>query len=421
MSFIDQPLAGLRRSATVLVITLGLSLGEALASPPALTLAEALERARANNPALAAAGWSVDIARGEREQASLLPNPELSWEMEDTRSDTRTTTVQISQPIELGGKRGARTALAERGIDAAGVEVERARNELRAEVIQAFYGALQADMRVSLAEQSQALAKRGVVIAEGRVRAGKVSPIELTRAQVQLAEVGLELRRATQERASAQVQLQVALGGDASAALKPVGDAAELPRMPDASGLMGALPGSAELRLAQRLIDQQDAAFSLEKRRRIPDLNISLGSQYSAEDRERVNVVGLSMPIPLFDRNQGNVLAAARRADQARDQRNAAELRLRGAVQQALGQWQAASAEVEAFQSALLPAASRAVDSTARGFEMGKFAFLDVLDAQRTLIQARSGYVQALASATAAWVSLERIYGDVSRIDRPGT
>lgn len=404
-----------------LAIALGLSLGEALASPTTLTLDEALERAQANNPVLAAAGWSVDIARGEREQAALLPNPELSWEVEDSRSDTRTTTVQITQPIELGGKRGARTELANRGIDAAGLELERARNALRAEVIQAFHGSLQAQMRVALAEQSQALANRGVVIAEGRVRAGKVSPTELTRAQVQLAEVGLELRRANQERASAQVQLQVALGGDASAAVQPTGDAAELPDMPAAGRLMRALPGSAELRLAQRLIDQQDAAFALEKSRRIPDLNISLGSQYSAEDRERVNVVGLSMPIPLFDRNQGNVLAAARRADQARDQRNAAELRLRGAVQEALGQWQAASAEVEAFRSTLLPAASRAVDSTARGFEMGKFAYLDVLDAQRTLIQARTGYVQALASATAAWVSLERIYGDVSRIDRPGT
>ncbi|CAN7528738.1 TolC family protein [Aquipseudomonas alcaligenes] len=399
---------------------LGLSLGQAFAAPTALTLAAALEQAQRNNPDLAAAGWALGIAEGERQQAALLPNPELSWEQEDTRSATRTTTVQITQPIELGGKRGARTALAERGIDAAGLELERSRNALRAEVIQAFQGLLQAQVRVGLAEQSQALAGRGVVIAEGRVKAGKVSPIELTRAQVQRAEIALELRRALQEQARATTQLQRVLGADVAAPVALAGDAAALPGIPPGTRLLGALAESAELRLAQMGIDQQDAAFELEKAQRIPDLSVSLGSQYSAEDRERVNVVGLSMPIPLFNRNQGNVLAAARRADQARDQRRAVEWRLRGEVREALEQWQAASAEVEAFSATILPAASSAVDSTSRGFEMGKFAFLDVLDAQRTLIQARSGYVQALASATEAWVRLERIYGDVTALGGPG-
>ncbi|WCD83552.1 TolC family protein [Pseudomonas sp. TUM22785] len=398
---------------------LGLSLGQAFAAPTALTLADALEQAQRNNPDLAAAGWALGIAEGERQQAALLPNPELSWEQEDTRSATRTTTVQITQPIELGGKRSARTTLAERGIDAAGLELERSRNALRAEVIQAFQGLLQAQVRVGLAEQSQALAGRGVVIAEGRVKAGKVSPIELTRAQVQRAEIALELRRALQEQARATTQLQRVLGADVAAPVALAGDAAALPGIPPGARLLGALAESAELRLAQMGIDQQDAAFELEKAQRIPDLSVSLGSQYSAEDRERVNVVGLSMPIPLFNRNQGNVLAAARRADQARDQRRAVEWRLRGEVREALEQWQAASAEVEAFSATILPAASSAVDSTSRGFEMGKLAFLDVLDAQRTLIQARSGYVQALASATEAWVRLERIYGDVTALGGP--
>lgn len=420
MSVIDQLPAGFRRCALACTLGLGLSLGQALAAPTALTLADALEQAQRNNPELAAAGWALGIAEGERQQAALLPNPELSWEQEDTRSATRTTTVQITQPIELGGKRGARTTLAERGIDAAGLELERSRNALRAEVIQAFQGLLQAQVRVGLAEQSQALAGRGVVIAEGRVKAGKVSPIELTRAQVQRAEIALELRRALQEQARATTQLQRVLGADVAAPVALAGDAAALPGIPPGARLLGALAESAELRLAQMGIDQQDAAFELEKAQRIPDLSVSLGSQYSAEDRERVNVVGLSMPIPLFNRNQGNVLAAARRADQARDQRRAVEWRLRGEVREALEQWQAASAEVEAFSATILPAASSAVDSTSRGFEMGKLAFLDVLDAQRTLIQARSGYVQALASATEAWVRLERIYGDVTALGGPG-
>ncbi|MNT28226.1 Cobalt-zinc-cadmium resistance protein CzcC precursor [compost metagenome] len=145
---------------------------------------------------------------------------------------------------------------------------------------------------------------------------------------------------------------------------------------------------------------------------------MSVGSQYDEAERERVNVVGLSLPIPLFDRNQGNILAAARRADQARDQRNGAELRLRSEVIQALAQWSTAAQEVQDFDRSILPSAQQAVDAATRGFERGKFAFLDVLDAQRTLVAARLQYLQAQAQRSEARVRLERIFGDLSLASR---
>ncbi|MFP3681737.1 TolC family protein, partial [Pseudomonas sp. SIMBA_041] len=85
------------------------------------------------------AGREVGVAEGERRQAGLLPNPELSWEAEDTRRDTRTTTITLSQPFELGGKRGARVAVATTGQAIAQLELERQRNGLRADVVQAFH------------------------------------------------------------------------------------------------------------------------------------------------------------------------------------------------------------------------------------------------------------------------------------------
>jgi cobalt-zinc-cadmium efflux system outer membrane protein len=168
-----------------------------------------------------------------------------------------------------------------------------------------------------------------------------------------------------------------------------------------------------EWRQAAAQVERGDASLGSEKAQRFPNLTVSLGSQYSREDRERVNVVGLSMPLPLFDRNQGNVLAAARRADQARDLRNAVELRLRSETRSAISQWETAMQDVEAYDRTILPAAQQAVDTATRGFEMGKFAFLDVLDAQRTLIEARGLYLEALASATDARAHVERIYGDL--------
>ena len=320
--------------------------------------------------------------------------------------------VKLSQTLELGGKRGARIDVASRAQDAAALTLEQRRNTLRAEVIDSYYSALRAQERLGLAQRSLALAERGLVVANGRVTAGKTSPVEATRAQVQLSEIRLELNRAQMGLTDAYRRLAASTG---SATVEFQTVATQSLPMPPAAQLLARLEQTAELRLAELQILHSEASVGLEKAQRIPDLDVSIGSQYDAGARERVNLVGVSMPLPLFNRNQGNILAASRRADQARDLRNATELRLRTEIRQALDLWQTANSEVRAFNQQILPAAQSAVDSATRGFEMGKFNFLDVLDAQRTLIAARNQYLTATAQATDAWVRIERIYGDLAQ------
>ncbi len=147
-----------------------------VAQAQTLTLDAALRTAFANNPDLAAAQWEIDIAQGGRQQAGLIPNPVASWDAEDTRRNARTTTVKLSQTLELGGKRDARIDLATQAQVAAALTLEQQRNSLRADVIDSYYGALRAQERLALAQRSLALAERGLVIAKGRVSAGKSSP-----------------------------------------------------------------------------------------------------------------------------------------------------------------------------------------------------------------------------------------------------
>ncbi|MBB1611986.1 type I secretion protein TolC [Pseudomonas sp. UMC65] len=406
------------RAARTCVLTLLLAVASQSASAveqPLLSLDSALARAFANNPELAAARWEIDIAQGARQQAGLIPNPVLSVDAEDTRRDSRTTSVKLSQALELGGKRGARIDVASRGQELAALELERRRNQLRADVLDAYYTALRAQERSQLAGRSLALAERGVAVAQGRVNAGKASPVEAARAQVQLAEVRLELNRGQMEQDNAYRRLAMVTGAATSDFAGVQEQPLALAALPAPAQLLGRLPETTELRLAEQEVVQREASLGLEKAQRIPDLDVSVGSQYDASARERVNLVGLSMPLPLFNRNQGNVLSAARRADQARDLRNATELRLRTETRQALEQWNTARGEVQSFNQTILPAAQRAVDSATQGFEMGKFSFLDVLDAQRTLIGARTQYLAAVAQTTDAWVRIERIYGDLSR------
>ena len=387
----------------------------AIATAQSLSLAQAIEAAFAENPDLAAARWEIGVAEGARQQAGLIPNPVLSWEAEDTRRETSTTTVMLSQDLELGGKRGARIDVARRGQDAAQIELERRGNELRAEVVQAFYAAVRAQTGLDLARQSQRLAERGLQVANGRIEAGKSSPVEATRAQVQLAETHLQVRRAETLKANSYRELARATGSSTTQFDRLEYTELSPGKSPSAAKMLVAINQSAELRLAQAQIEERDALLGSERAQRIPDLTVSIGSQYSREDRERVNVVGLSMPLPLFNRNQGNVLSASRRADQARDLRNAVELRLRIQTQTALDQWTTAWRDVESFNTVILPSAQNAVDTATRGFEMGKFGFLEVLDAQRTLIAARGQYLESLATATDARVTIERIYGDLNR------
>lgn len=381
-----------------------------------LTLAAAIDQAYQLSPELSATSRGIGIAQGERIQAGLMPNPVVSWDREDTRSKTSTTTVLLSQTLELGGKRGARVDVATRGQELASLELEQRKQDLRSEVSQAFYAAARAQTAVDLALQSYELSKRSVEVANARVKAGKAAPIEVTRADVQYADTGLQLQRAQVAEADAYRELARVIGtyngniGTVQVDQKYPGPA------PEASKLLARLNDTSLMRLAETRIAQSEAAVGSAKAQRIPNLTVSVGSQYDSEVRERVNVVGLSLPLPLFDRNQGNILAASRRADQAQDQRNATELTVRTKTEAAIAQWNTSYQEIQSFQKVILPGAQRAVDSALRGFQIGKFGFFEVLDAQRTLITARNQYLVALASAADSRSLVESIYGDVNTL-----
>ena len=140
----------------------------------ALTLKIALERAFDANPVLSAAQRELDAIEATIIQAQVRPNPEIAAYIEDTRKATRSTTLQLNQPIELGGKRSARIGAAERARDAAAAELAAKRAEVRAGVVVAFYDVLVAQERLRLAQASVELAQRASSAAARRVTAGKV-------------------------------------------------------------------------------------------------------------------------------------------------------------------------------------------------------------------------------------------------------
>lgn len=377
-----------------------------------LTLQAALSMALDANAELSAARYELQAVEASVLQADTLPNPSIGMGIEDRRRETRETTIQFSQPIELGGKRAARVDAAELGRDAASAELNDKRAQIRAAVITAFFDVLAAQERLRLAQESAQLAQRGTDAAARRVAAGKVSPVEEIKARVAESGIRLELNQSTSELSSARSRLAATWGSTTPRFERAEGKIEILPALPTPTELADRLSTAPALARARIEVDRRQALARVERSRRIPDVTVSLGARRSEQLGRTQAIVGISIPLPLFDTNRGNVLETARRTDKARAQLTATEIRLDSELAQAGNRLTAAARDAESLQKEILPGAQSAYDAAVKGFEFGKFGFLDVLDAQRTLLQAKSQYLRTLSEAHRAAADIDRILGD---------
>lgn len=376
-----------------------------------LTLDAALAFAAGGNFTLSAAGREVDASEGAVMQARVIPNPEIATLMEDTRRASRTSTAQINVPIELGGKRSARIAAAERGREFAQASLGSIRADLRAAVIERFFTVLIAQERVKLAQGSLDIATRGTDVAAKRVAAGKVSPVEETKARVEQANVELELNEATAELRSARQALTALWGNDAPQFSEAQGNLDALPSRPAPEALRAALDESPDIVASRVEIERRQAVIGVERSRQYPDLTVSVGAKRDNDANRNMAVIGVSIPLPLFDRNQGNLYEAIRRADKAQDEYLAARIRLGNDLLVASNVLSVSRASAQTLKGTVLPAAEQAYRAATIGFESGKFNYLDVLDAQRTLFQARIRYLGVLARTYQSATTIDRILG----------
>ncbi|MDO8294160.1 MAG: TolC family protein [Gallionella sp.] len=376
-----------------------------------LTLKAALELALGASPELSGARRELAAIEATIIQAQTRPNPELAALIEDTRKETRTTTFQLNQPIELGGKRAARIDAAERGREAAAAELDAKQAEIRAAVVAAFFDVLIAQERLRLAQGSVELAQRASGAASRRVTAGRVSPVEETKARVAEAGVRIELTQAVSELATARKRLAGIWGNPAPRFERAEGDLDTLPPLPALADLNARLVTSPKLLRAKIEVDRRQALAEIERSRRVPNVTVSLGAKRVEQLDRNQAILGLSIPIPVFDRNQGNLLEALHRTDKARDELSATEIRLSNELALAYERLNAARWETESLRREILPGAQSAYEAATKGFELGKFSFLDVLDAQRTSFQAKSQYLRALAEAHRSAAEIERILG----------
>jgi len=378
-----------------------------------LTLQFALSLALSANPEIAIALREREAIDGIKTQAAVRPNPSISTMMQDTRSATRETTLQINQEFELGNKRDARIEVANTFYSKAEAELENKKAEIHANVIAAFYGVLAAQERVSLAKSSLDVAYLALDAASKRVKAGKSSPVEETKSKIAESTAKIELSQANSQLNSNRKRLTALWGNPQPVFDYAEGDVTKVPEALAWNDLSAMLEDSPPIKIAKIEINAREAITKVERSKSVPNITVSAGIVNNQDLNINQALLGLSVPIPLFNRNQGHVQEAVSRKYKAEDELVSLKSKLELNLASQYERLNAARQASESLRTEILPGAQSAFEAANKGFSAGKFNFLDVLDAQRTLFQAKSQYIQALLEAHQAVAEIERIVGDV--------
>lgn len=383
--------------------------------PISLTLADALARVFERNPELTVSELEIEAAAARVLQAGLRPNPEIELEGENLSTPGIGTgvfrylegTLGVNQRLELGDKRGMRVRAAQKEASIASAQLEVKKVELITATSQAFTEVLAEQERLANQKELTGLAQQSYSIVTDRVAAGRVSPVEETRAAVELTSARLEEEKHAQALVAARDRL-AALWGGTHQDFALVQGTFEIP--PIASERPeGCLQENPEIRLAAADADFRKAALGLELANRTPDVTFSAGFRRLDLDKQNVWVAGASVPLPLFDKRQGAIAEARIRLDQSHSQQEATERRLRAALTQALHDHDIALLEAKTLAENALPAAKDAAAAVEEGYRLGKFELLNVLDAQRTNAELRARYIEAVAAGLKAAVEIERL------------
>ena len=383
-----------------------------------ISLADALAAALEGSPGLAMTAYEIRRREAVAIQAGLRPNPVLSLQAEDFVGDSQKkslgyqqTTLSIAQLVELGGKRVARRRLADRSRDVATWDFETRRVAVLADTTKAFLVVLALQERRTLLQDLERLAADMLWSVASTVRAGAVSPVEEDRAHVNLDRVRLEVAQVENDLESGRAMLAAGWGQPQATFEVASGDLWELPPTPDADELAAVAQDSPELARWNAEIAQREAALALERAARVPNVELSLGARHHPLGDAAGVVAGFSIPIPVFDRNQGGVLAARQQLARARTERHQSDVSVRSTIVATHQALVIASRTVTTLRDQIIPRAERVFGQTRRGYATGLFRYVEVLDAQRTLFAARREMLDALLSLHFAATDLERLTG----------
>lgn len=378
-----------------------------------LTLARALEIASESAPSLDAAAADLRAAKAARTVAGLRPNPSLNLEAENVAGtgpyngfNSLETTASLALPIELGGKRSARIAVADARSRQSAVQSAIAEADLKLAVTRAYVEAAAAERRIGIARDQARIAGEVLRAAEIRVRAGRASPIEIQRADVARINATAAAERATRLGASSRFTLEQRIGQPVPGGLDMDWFTTVTPR---GDGLRARADGSLSLAVADAELAVAEAGIGLARSQRISDITLGAGARRFEASGDMAAVFSVSIPLPLRNNGRAAVAQATAERDRTEAQRRSAALDLRQAIAEAEAEAANAAVTAATANGPALAAAEEAARIARIGYREGKFSQLDLLDAERTLADTRTAAIDALAAFHIAQAQLDRL------------
>lgn len=382
------------------------------------TLDDALRIAEANSPRIRAADARREGATGDRMQAGIRPNPELFVDAENFagNKEYRGTnnielTAGLSQRIEIGGKRQARIDAAEAGLTLAAHDRNADQLALREDIARAYVNVLYSARLVVLEDERLKNAQSLAGAIRERVQNGRESPIQSRKTDITLAAAQVASQKAQRELQGNRATLTALLGVPSVELAVNSGWFDRIGAVPEVSPDEGALAENPDFARLSATIALARAGVDRERAAGVPDPTLSAGMRRYREDASNALVVGLSIPIPVFDQNSGNILKARQDLNRAEAEADTMRLTLLGSLAKARQTLIAAHREAETIGTTITPAADEAAAAAREGYTAGKFGFLDLLDAQRTQFDVKAQHATALRDYHLARIELMRLVG----------
>jgi len=367
------------------------------------------EIAAAQNPTLAQARSATWQAWGQFVQAGLYPNPQVAYVGQEIGEEGQAGNqgIQVSQRFVRGGKlQLSQDVAAEQrqlATDRLAAQRLRVANAVRRE----YYLVLAASIRISLARELVDVATKIKEHIDQRERDGQSVELEGVQAKLELQRALLNLKQAEQQEKATWRQLEAVVGKRLDERVAADSLVAKLPQLNWEKLIAGVEENSPLLQQAQTRVRQAQAAIRRAEVQPTPDLFVQLGTAYQTATSTQVANVQVGMPLPVFNRNQGNITSAEANAIAARREVERLSLRIQHRLATAFREYEQSRAQVEQFQEHVLPLTKRTLELSETAFQDGRLPFLQWLTAQRNYTQTRLQYAEALASLWQSVVTLE--------------
>ena len=420
-------------AAVVIAFSIIISAGEIKAQfdpVHGLSSDDLVRRALASNGELAAARIEIERARGRLRQAGLRANPTLEVEQTTGRftgsADERETSVGIAVPIELGAKRKTRIELAQAELEAVEAEVADRERRLTLEVMTLYAEALSALRELETTESINQVDLQTTRFVQARVNEGESAPLELNLLRTEVDR--LRSRRALVEgRLTTSLLKLKALAGISDAGplrLRENLTTIRQPVFPQSveAAIAIALRSRPDLRLARLNEEVAEAGLKLARASASPDLTAF--TRYSVirsafedtpvgvlRDRDKTLTFGVSVGIPIFNRNQGHKVEAAALISQARMRREFLEQIIRSEVQSAYARYEAARSAAATFEQGVIARSTENIRVIRAAYELGQFQITDLLSEHRRLLDSQREYTETLAEQYRALADLQAALG----------